>query len=378
MFSATQTTSGSWLIALLLALALGTSSMISPQAFADDSADDAQAAEQSEEEEGDDDSPGKSDKDNKGKDKKDKKDKDETSEGGKPHCQKSAQYLFLACKHRTQAERWERLANCENILAQEERKACSADNRESWASDKHSCKAERDSRKGVCEEVGREVYQGWDGVDFKGSDDGGAAIVGNDYFPLLESSRASYLTAETTIDREVTTSIREIDGVACRLVVEEERDNTELEAETGVLLERVERLYAQDTNDNIWTCGVLRQQYSVLVEGQDAVVVSTEGSWEAGTDGAKAGIAMHWQPAFGDTDRRSYAPGIDEELAEVLDPATVTSEFMCGSDGSGDCVILRITSPLWAEGYRDEYYQSGTGLVHSENQNGEETVDIQP
>ena len=55
----------------------------------------------------------------------------------------------------------------------------------------------------------------------------------------------------------------------------------------------------------------------------------------------------------------------------------VTSEFLCGDDGFGDCVILRITSPLNPEGYRDEYYENEIGLVHSEDQSGEGTLDIQ-
>ena len=362
-----------WLLALLLALALGASTLLSPQSFADGSTDDVSTEEHTDgdDDDDDDDSPG-----NSGKGKKDK-DKDVRAKGGKPHCQKSAQYLFLACKHRSQAQRWERLAGCENILDNEERQSCFVLSRESLAGDKHNCKAERNSRKGVCEEIGREVYQGWDDVTFVDGADGGNPIVGNDYFPL-EASTASYITAETTIDREVTTTIREIDGVACKVVVEEHRATTDTEAETSTLLERVERLYAQDVDHNVWTCGVMRQQYDVVAAGEDPVVVSTEGSWETGIAGAKAGIAMRWQIVFNDPVRRSYAPGVDEELAEVIDPATVTSPFMCGGDGGNDCVILRITSPRWAEGYRDEYYESGTGLVHSEDQIGEETVDIQP
>lgn len=366
-----------WFIALLLSLALGLCSLTSQQAFADEASGDAQSEEQTDESEDDDDSEDEDDGDPKGNKGKNKSgdDADETAEGGKPHCQKSAQYLFLACQHRTKAEHWERLAECENMLEKEQRHSCFKQSRQLNAGDKHSCKSERVSRRGVCEEVGREVYQGWDGVDFVGADDDGLSIVGNDYFPLLALT-SIYLGFETRVDREVTDTAREIDGVTCKVVIEEERDTTE--ADPGILWERVERLYAQDIDSNIWTCGVLRQQYGVLVEGEDPVVVSTEGSWEAGSEGALAGIAMRSPPAFGDIDRRSYAPGIDEDLAEVIDPETVTSAFLCGGDGLGDCVILRITSPLSPGGYRDEYYQNGVGLVHSENQDGEDALDIQP
>jgi len=366
-----------WFIALLLSLALGLCSLTSQQAFADEADDDTQTEEQSDDPEEDDDSDDGDDnskgnkgkhKGNQGKNKSGDDDSDEIAKGGKPHCQKSAQYLFLACKHMTHAARWERLAECENILDRDQRSDCFTQNREFFASDRQSCRTQRNSRKGVCDEVGREVYQGWDDVRFW---DDGAVIVDNDYFPLSPSSSV-YVATETTIDREVTESTRKIDGVTCKLVVEEERYKSDPGADPGILLERVERLYAHDVDDNIWTCGVLRQQYGVLVEGEDPVVVSTLGSWEAGSAGAKAGIAMHAIPILGETYRRSYAPGIDEELAEVIDPISLAPGVEC----VGDCIVLRITSPLAPEGYRDEYYESGTGLIHSENQGGDDTLYI--
>ncbi|MBE9539393.1 MAG: hypothetical protein IMF06_09945 [Proteobacteria bacterium] len=354
-YSAKSTLSENWLLALLLALALGASTLISPQSFADAP-------------------PGNSGKGNQGKSDKD------SADGGKPHCQKSAQYLFLACKHRSHAERWERLAECENLLDTDERRSCFANNRELIGSAKQNCQTLRGSRKGVCEDIGRDVYQGWKDVDFVGDEDEEeiVEIEGNDYFPLTPSSTIYLTSSETRINREVTALTRKINKVTCRIVVEEEWTITEpdADADAGILLERVERLYGEDEDGNVWTCGVLRQQYDVLLEGKDPVVVSTEGSWEAGSDGALAGIAMRWTPELGDIERRSYALGIDEDLTEVIDPATMASDFVCGSEGTGDCLILRITTPLSPEGYRDEYYEIGKGLVYSENQIGEETLDI--
>ncbi|MET0764337.1 MAG: hypothetical protein ABWY29_05695 [Blastococcus sp.] len=55
--------------------------------------------------------------------------------------------------------------------------------------------------------------------------------------------------------------------------------------------------YAQDADGNVWKLG---EQTAALAPGR---VVTTDGSWEAGTDGARAGIVL---PAIG-TDQQARA-----------------------------------------------------------------------
>ena len=349
-----------WVLAILLALTLAFTSFGSPITLAEEDAGQPQTEENDDDDDDDDDEKAKG---NQGKGKQNKPGNDQT-DSGKPHCQKSGQFLFLACQHEAKAHRWYALAECENILDQQEHTRCFAIEQEIANDAKRACNIQRGSRREACTAVGQEVYEGWAEVDFLSGEEG-QNVVGNTYFPLTAIT-SSYLTANTTITREVTDTLREIDGVACKLVVEEERD-----AISNLLLERVERLYSQDRDDSVWTCGVLRQQFSLPGEGEDPVVVSTNGSWQGAS---QAGIAMLGQPAYGDTHRRSFTPGIDEELAEVIYPDTVDSDFLC----DGDCIILRITSPLSPGGYRDEYYKNGIGLIHSEDQNGENDVDLQP
>ena len=43
-----------------------------------------------------------------------------------------------------------------------------------------------------------------------------------------------------------------------------------------------------------------------------------EGSWEAGVDGAEAGIVMLADPQVGDTYRQEWYPGHAEDAAEVV------------------------------------------------------------
>ena len=46
--------------------------------------------------------------------------------------------------------------------------------------------------------------------------------------------------------------------------------------------------------------------------------LATEGSWEAGVDGAEAGIVMLADPQVGDTYRQEWYPGHAEDAAEVV------------------------------------------------------------
>ena len=70
--------------------------------------------------------------------------------------------------------------------------------------------------------------------------------------------------------------------------------------------------YAQDNDGNVWYFGEDSKEYE---EGE---VVSTEGSWEAGVDGAKPGIIMKANPQIGDSYRQEHYPGEAEDLGEVI------------------------------------------------------------
>ena len=318
-------------------------------------------------------------KHNKGQGKSDKSEDDEEDEGeekdredNKPYCQKSAQNLFKACIHTALAARWTIAADCENILETTAREACFNDAKQVASEGKKACRIDRDARKSTCDTIGRSAYTGWDDVVFLSGEEG-ESIEGNDYFPLTTTTPefSTYVSETSTITAEVTATLREIDGVMCKLVVEREQLTG---SEPPQQIEYRERLYAQDIDGTIWNCGVLRQQFSAPMEGQDQIVVSTNGSWEVGKDGSQAGIVMTAAPVFGEVARRSYAPGIEEELTEVVDPLSVESELTCESD----CIILRVTSPLMPEGHSDEYYQLGTGLISSENEDGGDRVELQP
>jgi hypothetical protein len=287
--------------------------------------------------------------------------------GGRPICSNTAQNLFKSCRHTAIANKWLGASLCLSVNDPLERLACNKSYMAVWAETKKDCKSERVYRRDTCDALGESRYVGWAEVDFLVDAD--TPITGNTYFPLVAETRM-LVSDSTTISREVTDTIRVVDGKDCKLVIEEERDT-----DTDVLIERRELLYAQDISDNVWACGALYQDYEVLDEGQPAVVVGTEGSWQSGSDGALAGLVMPaGEPAYGTVLRRSYAPGVQEVTAEVIDPASIETSIACETD----CTILRAGSPAQPEGYYDEYYNGGTGFVFGENQDGEAVIQEAP
>jgi hypothetical protein len=138
-----------------------------------------------------------------------------------------------------------------------------------------------------------------------------SAEVTNPYFPLLPGTRYDYAgeTAEgtETIVVEVLTETRAVNGVTARVV----RDRVFLE---GDLIEDTRDWYAQDGEGNVWYLGEDSQEI------EDGVVVSTEGSWEWGVNGALPGIIMWADPGarLNQAYRQEFSEGVAEDWARAL------------------------------------------------------------
>src|SRR5215212_1924499 len=111
--------------------------------------------------------------------------------------------------------------------------------------------------------------------------------VDNKYFPLKPGTSFAYegkkKVATVRDEMAVTHTTRQIMGVECVVVDDRVWEN-------GKLAEETYDWYAQDKEGNVWYFGEDSKEY------ENGKVVSTEGSWEAGEDGAKAGIIMQAQP----------------------------------------------------------------------------------
>lgn len=137
------------------------------------------------------------------------------------------------------------------------------------------------------------------------------ADVDNRYWPMKPGTRWTYRELdergkEVTVVVTATSRTKRIaNGVTARIV----RDTV---TEDGELVEDTFDWYAQDGAGNVWYLG------EDTAEFENGAIKTRAGSFEAGVDGALAGIAMPASPVDGMRYRQEYYEGEAEDNGEVL------------------------------------------------------------
>lgn len=178
--------------------------------------------------------------------------------------------------------------------------------------------------------------------------------IDNLFFPLVPNTTYIYLgTKEGSTQRDefaVTRRTKVIAGVTCREV----RDRAYLD---GVLVEDTLDWFAQDNEGNVWYFGEDTKELDA-----NGNVISTEGSWQAGVDGAQPGIVMEADPHVGDTYQQEFSPGVAEDMATVL-ALNKTVNVPYGS--FKDCLETEEFSPLEPGAIDHKFYARGVGFIQS-------------
>jgi hypothetical protein len=134
-------------------------------------------------------------------------------------------------------------------------------------------------------------------------------VVDNPYFPLKPGTRFVYFGEEDGEAEKnvtvVTHDRKEILGISTIVVLDQVFVH-------GELKEKTFDWYAQDKNGNVWYLGEDTKEF------EDGKVVSTEGSWQAGVDGAVAGIIMPAHPQVGQHYQQEFFEGEAEDEARVV------------------------------------------------------------
>jgi hypothetical protein len=176
--------------------------------------------------------------------------------------------------------------------------------------------------------------------------------VDNPYFPLIPGTVYTY-NAGTDEGTEVTTvtvtsDTKEILGIPATVV----RDSVSLD---GELIEDTFDWFAQDDRGNVWYLGEDTKEY------ENGEVVSTEGSWEAGVDGAVAGIIMEGEPRVGDIYYQEFYAKEAEDQGAVLS----LSEAVTVPFGSFENVLMTADyNPLdKPPSLEHKFYAPDVGLV---------------
>src|SRR5262249_31425060 len=128
-----------------------------------------------------------------------------------------------------------------------------------------------------------------------------ADTIDNPYMPLIPGASWLYRGAKSGVpmkDRVVVQNYTTvIMGVTCTVVLDRVYVG-------GKLSENTHDFYAQDHFGNVWYFGEAERDL------ENGKVVSTEGSWRAGVNGANPGIIMQAEPTLGDVYTQEFAPGV--------------------------------------------------------------------
>jgi len=190
------------------------------------------------------------------------------------------------------------------------------------------------------------------------------AEVDNPYYPLPAGGRWEYDSkggdeVEHT-EVVVTDQKKEVLGIPVTVV----RDTVSV---NGEVLEDTYDWFAQDKDGNVWYLGEDSKEYD---ENGD---VDTSGSWEAGVDGAYAGIVMPAEPTVGHAYRQEYYPGEAEDLGEII-KLDQTESLPAGE--YSDVVVTRDWNPLEPETIEEKSYAPGVGMVAERNADNDEIVEL--
>jgi hypothetical protein len=175
--------------------------------------------------------------------------------------------------------------------------------------------------------------------------------IDNPYWPIKPGSHWVYREVEggetQRVDVKVTDKTKVLNGVTTRIVHDQV-------TRKGQVVEDTYDLYAQDSDGNIWYLGEDTKEY------EDGKVSSTKGSWEAGVDGALAGVLLPADPKVGMTYRQEYYEGEAEDRAKVES----VDESADLAYGSYDGVLkTRETTALEPDLVEHKYYAKGVGVV---------------
>jgi len=176
--------------------------------------------------------------------------------------------------------------------------------------------------------------------------------INNPYWPMRPGSRWVYREAgprgpAQQVVVTVTDKTKEILGIQATVV-------HDVVSEGGQVLEDTFDWYAQDRDGNIWYLGEDTKEF------EDGKVVSREGSWEAGVDGAQPGIIVLADPQPGMVYRQEYYAGHAEDLGEVL---SIHEQAQVPFGHFEDALLTKDFTPLEPKVLEYKLYAYGTGPV---------------
>lgn len=176
--------------------------------------------------------------------------------------------------------------------------------------------------------------------------------MGNRWFPLRPGNHLIYQGTENGNQLRdaffVTYATQVIDGVTCRVI----HDRV---LKTGILRERTTDWYAQTKRGTVWYFG----ERTALLDRRSNVV-SREGWFRSGRDGAEAGIFMPAHPTVGQSFKQEDYPGQAEDRFTILD---LSAHISVPVLASSHALLTKETTRLEPGVLDHTYYVQDIGTV---------------
>jgi hypothetical protein len=176
--------------------------------------------------------------------------------------------------------------------------------------------------------------------------------IDHPYWPMKPGSRCIFreTDAEGSVSRVVVTVLDEtktIMGIEARIVHDQVSEKGEVKEDTF-------DWYAQDAEGNLWYLGEDTTEY------ENGKPKTKEGSWEAGVDGALAGVILPAHPEVGMTYREEYYKGHAEDGASILS-VDAFAKVPYGTFDHG--IQTRNFSGIEPDTIEEKIYAKGVGVV---------------
>lgn len=190
-----------------------------------------------------------------------------------------------------------------------------------------------------------------------------STTITNPYMPLRPGSTWVYRETNTRGVKEkvvvrVTNTTKKIaNGITARVVVDTVTVG-------GKPREITKDWFAQDRSGNVWYLGEFVSNY------EQGTLVDHSGSFEAGVDGAQAGVAMPANPKAGMHYRQEYYKGVAEDRAAIVTVGKEQVEVPFGHFNS-KLLMTRDLVPLEPKVQELKFYARGIGMLLSVHTDGD-------
>ena len=172
----------------------------------------------------------------------------------------------------------------------------------------------------------------------------------SDYFVLQPGYRLTFQCGIDTLIITVLDDTKTVDGVKTRVVEERETEN-------GKLSEISRNYFAIDRKaGDVYYFGETVDEY----DPETGKVISHDGAWEAGVDGATFGLALPGKPKVGDKYYQEMAPQVAMDHAKVV---SVSETVTVPAGTFENCLKTEETTPLESGDVSVKIYAPGIGLI---------------